>query len=120
MNPTRLLVLGRAGYVCEVCEGTLEGVHGHSLHHRRPRGMGGSKDPATHTAANFLAVCGSGTTGCHGWIEQHRALAYASGLLVRRGHDPAATPVVGYRGDSSPVWLCDEGHVHDTPDWEHE
>jgi hypothetical protein len=23
-------------------------------------------------ASNLLAVCGDGTTGCHGWMEAHR------------------------------------------------
>ena len=34
------------------------------LHHIVPRGNGGDDVPA-----NFLWVCGSGTTGCHGEIE---------------------------------------------------
>lgn len=87
---TRKAALDRAGYRCEVR------IPGHcyerpvNLHHRRPRGMGGSRDATVATTANLLAVCGSGTTGCHGWIEQHRAVAHDNGWLLRHGADPAA------------------------------
>lgn len=55
--------------------------------------MGGSKDPASNLPANILLLCGSGTTGCHGWIESHRAEALDLGLLVYRSHDPVQIPV---------------------------
>lgn len=85
----RTLVYARAGSRCERC-----GVYayGGSLHHRRPRGMGGTKDPAARSAANALLLCGTGTTGCHGWVESHRADALELGLLVRQGHDPHDVP----------------------------
>lgn len=35
-------------------------------HHRLPRSRGGPDDPI-----NLVALCGSGTTGCHGWVEHH-------------------------------------------------
>lgn len=67
---------------------------GGNQHHRRPGQMGGDKAAGTHEASNLLDVCGAGnTSGCHGWIESNRHAAYALGLLVRRGEDPAATPV---------------------------
>ncbi len=86
----RQTVYQRANYCCERC-----GIYaqGGSVHHRRPRGMGGDKRAATSTAANALLLCGSGTTGCHGWVESNREEAYARGLLVRRHDDPAAVPV---------------------------
>lgn len=55
-----------------------------SAHHIEARGMGGSKAPWTNTAANGVAVCGSGTTGCHGYIESHREHAETLGFLIRR------------------------------------
>lgn len=61
---------------------------GWSMHHRLPRGMGGSSDPVVNGAANAVTLCGSGTTGCHGWIEQHRAIAEDHGYIVRRGIVP--------------------------------
>lgn len=75
--------------LCEVC-----GAQGTNTHHRRPRGLGGSKDPATNLPSNLVRLCGSGITGCHGWIESNRAHAYHLGLLVHLGHDPAAVPVM--------------------------
>lgn len=55
--------------------------------------MGGSRDPLTNTAANLVCLCGSGTTGCHGWVEHNKAEARELGLLVRQGHDPRERPV---------------------------
>lgn len=54
-----------------------------SLHHRKPRGMGGSRDPRSFDPRNLVLVCGSGTTGCHGWIESHRDVARSEGWLLR-------------------------------------
>lgn len=77
-----------------------------SLHHRKPRGMGGSRDPAIHSPANIVFVCGSGTSGCHGWIESHRAEARDLGLLVYRNDDPVQIPVQLCYGT---VRLLDDG-----------
>lgn len=60
--------------------------------------MGGTKDPASNSPANILLLCGSGTTGCHGWVESHREEAYESGFLVRRGNDPGSLPVTTIHG----------------------
>lgn len=104
---TREIVTQRAdrgGWpVCERC-GTHRGAN---LHHRRPRQMGGSTDPATNTASNLLLLCGSGTTGCHGWIESHRAIAYQHGWLLRSWQIPLDTPVRIH--DRGPVLLDDIG-----------
>jgi hypothetical protein len=70
--------------------------------------MGGSKDPALSEASNLLLLCGSGTEGCHGWVESNRAVALDDGLLVRRGHDAAETPVTLRYGT---VYLTDDGGV---------
>jgi hypothetical protein len=88
-------VLARSGGVCECCG--LERYE--SLHHRTPRGMGGSTDPALNSPANIVAVCGHGTAGCHGKIEVSRAVATEYGWLVPRGQDPGTAPIL-YRG----VW----------------
>lgn len=42
-----------------------------------------------------MLLCGSGTTGCHGWVHGHPAEAYRLGLLVHSWHEPAAVPVWG-------------------------
>ena len=90
------LVHHRSRQRCERC-GTASATRW-SLHHRKPRGMGGTKDPMINSPANLLLLCGSGTEGCHGWVETHRAEAYDSGLLVHRGDDPASVPVKLMRG----------------------
>jgi hypothetical protein len=57
---------------------------GWSLHHRRPRGMGGSKDPMVNSPANALTLCGHATspTGCHHWAEKNRDVAFELGYLI--------------------------------------
>lgn len=63
---------------------------GWSAHHRMPRQMGGSSDPEIACITNCLILCGSGTTGCHGWVEKYRAIAEDYGYIVRRGINPPA------------------------------
>lgn len=53
-----------------------------SAHHRRPRGNGGTSDPRVGSISNCLILCGSGTTGCHGWVETYRAMARDYGYLI--------------------------------------
>lgn len=86
----RRIIIERAGRCCERCGRYAEGG---SIHHRTPRGMGGSRDPLISTVPNGVLLCGSGTSGCHGWVETHRAEARADGWLVPRGVDPATVPV---------------------------
>jgi hypothetical protein len=71
----------RDGGNCARCGITLSGFY--SLHHRKPRGMGGTKDPRSDDPRNLIHLCGSGTTGCHGYVESNRALAYTTGWLLR-------------------------------------
>jgi hypothetical protein len=69
---------------CVRCGTHLTGPRGvaWSVHHRRPRGMGGSREKWVNLPGNLLLLCGSGVTGCHGWVESHRETARASGFLV--------------------------------------
>lgn len=95
---TRRTVLERDGYACVRC-GTYVGPFGdYSIHHRRPRGMGGSKRPDTNQPANLVTLCGSGVTGCHGWAESNRDEARALGLLLWQSQTPSAEPVRTHRG----------------------
>lgn len=55
---------------------------GWSAHHRKARGRGGSSDPLRGGIANCLILCGTGTTGCHGWVERNRDRAIELGLLI--------------------------------------
>jgi 5-methylcytosine-specific restriction protein A len=88
---TREIVYGRAGLACELCH---RPAYQGSVHHRRPRGMGGSKAKWLNMPANLLLVCGSGTSGCHGKIESYREMAYNAGWLLRWGEEPEHRPFV--------------------------
>lgn len=59
-----------------------------SWSHRVPRGQGG-----TWSGSNGLDLCGSGTTGCHGWVESHPAAATALGWRVQSWRNPLMVPV---------------------------
>jgi len=84
----RALVLARAQGCCEVCGCDMAGLQ---VHHRRPRGMGGSLRPDTNRTSNALVVC----TSCHAAIESHREYARQRGYLVRQfGRPPLETPVL--------------------------
>lgn len=112
-----MAVLARDGYRCVCCGTPINGERGRdwSLHHRQPRGMGGAKHrPMAHTPANLIAVDGCGTTGCHGYIETHRAEALEKGWLVSKHSDPATTPVLVDHG-SRWVYLTETGEYADSP-----
>lgn len=66
----------------------------HSIQHRLPGQMGG--DRHKHQLANMVLMCGTGTTGCHGWAESHREQAHAQGWLVHRWETPATVPILRY------------------------
>ena len=102
----RALIIERSNARCERCGGTLNGIHGMSIHHRDARGMGGSKAPWLGEPPNLLALCGSGTTGCHGRIEHEPAWAYKRGLLLRTGDRPDETPFM----DSQDRWWLLTGY----------
>lgn len=89
-RPVCACIDGRSGGVCEVC-GNGRAVE---RHHRRPRGMGGSSEARTNSAANALHVCGV----CHRLIEANRTLALLLGWLLPQSADPAASRVM-YRGE---------------------
>jgi NTP pyrophosphatase (non-canonical NTP hydrolase) len=106
--PTAVVTLLRERSIdrCEMCGGRAT-----NSHHRRPRGLGGSRDPKTDAASNGVRICGSGTTGCHGWVEGNRETARELGWLVRQGQDPAEVPILLMRPAGVLEWvlLDDEG-----------
>ena len=111
----RQVVLERSGYRCEICGNKLGDNQFYSIHHRIPRGMGGTDRPELNQPQNLLSLCGSGTTGCHGYIESNRTEAYEKGWIVLRDHDPAETPVQisidlpGMPAIKKMVFLSDDG-----------
>lgn len=107
---TRQIVYARAGYRCELCK---ESAVGGSVHHRRPRGMGGDRRPETNAPSNLLLLCGSATTGCHGWVEENRQHAMFLGLLVSR-YDARPIPEIPVTLDSDrSIYLTDDGTYTD-------
>jgi hypothetical protein len=60
--------------------------------HRRARGMGGNRDPLISSPANGVPLCGSGTTGCHGWTEHHPRLAELLGWRLVGMQDALEEP----------------------------
>ena len=58
---------------CALC-----GARGSNRHEKLPRSRGGPRD-----AFNTVVLCGSGTTGCHGWVTASPDDAEALGLYVR-------------------------------------
>jgi hypothetical protein len=99
-----MAVMIRAQYRCELCGGALDSVNGMSIHHRKPRRMGGTRDPEINEPFNLLVLCGSGTTGCHGKVESNRLKAVFEGVILRANDDPKTTPVKDANGR---WWLLD-------------
>lgn len=100
----RSVIVEREGGRCARCGNTYP-TH---LHHRRPRGAGGSRRASTNTAANGLHLCWC----CHQFIEEHRDQALRHGWLVAQTDDPATVPVL-YRGQ----WMNidADGFLNPTP-----
>lgn len=105
----RRIVAERAKGRCELC-GISEGERPLTFSHRMPKGLGGNWYPS-----NGLRACGSGTTGCHGWIEHHPADAAAAGWRITRPESPYTSPaflVLPWPG----WWLLDDDGGYLTPD----
>lgn len=97
-------VMARSGGLCEVRTPQCWD-EGSQYHHRRPRGMGGSRSPVTGSAANALMVC----LACHHHLETAvRGEARDRGWIVRQSADPRLVPVFRY---GRWVLLDDEGGI---------
>jgi hypothetical protein len=79
----RELLYARSGRICELC-GMRRATN---AHHRRAAGR-------HWDVWNLLDLCGSGTTGCHGFVTEHAKVARDFGWVVLSRHDPLWTPVV--------------------------
>ena len=100
----RAVIRERAQNRCEMQVCCRDGGVHWQIHHRRPRGMGGTKRPETNWAACGLGVCAD----CHRFAESHRELALRNGWLVRQNQTPSQIPVL-YRHKW--VLLSDDGGV---------
>jgi hypothetical protein len=75
----------RAENMCEVkMRGCL--IHANNAHHRKNASQGGSDE-----LSNLLLACGSGVTGCHGWITEHPGEAKRNGWAMWRSDLPEFT-----------------------------
>lgn len=89
---TRVKIKMRAGMRCDLCGGRTTGGQ---IHHRQPRGMGGSaNDEAKGTPANGLYV----HPHCHENIEMDRTRSLKYGWLVRQSDEAEHMPVLLYDG----------------------
>lgn len=102
------------------CAWCGHGIHGErgrdwSLHHRRPAGMGGDRKPETHSPANLVLLCGSGTTYCHGRVERFRTESQVRGFLLSKlGVQPPASFVLEHAVHGL-VYLLDDGTFEAVP-----
>lgn len=97
----RRIITERSAGRCEVCGLTKMGMQ---IHHRRPRGMGGTVDGWVGDSPNGLMIC----PGCHRMVEARRQWAYEKGFLVRHGWRSPDVPVMLWSGwsllDPSPPY----------------
>ena len=98
----RVIVPLRENWCCLRC-GQWCKDRPHSLHHRRLRSALGHD-----SVPNLILLCGSGTTGCHGFVHANPALSAQHGyLLSRYSADSAETVPV-----KSWMW----GYIYLLPD----
>lgn len=85
----------------------LGGLHtGLQAHHRRARGMGGTRRETTSRVSNGVLACAA----CHLFLETgERGQARARGFLVSQYAEPAFERVF-YRHERW-VWLADDGSI---------
>lgn len=99
LNETVFLVLDRDRDRCARCYALCEGDRGWdwSIQHRIPRGMGGTSRPELGLTGNLVLLCGSATTGCHGYLETTAAGrqegAQHGWCLSKFTSDPTGVPV---------------------------
>lgn len=111
-HDAQILVDLRDGHSCRRCGRSFLG-YDYSRHHRIPKGAGGSA--LVDRASNIVKICGSGTTGCHGWVESHREDAETLGWILPKLNpdiDPETEPLFTIDGwvlfdDAGGVTPCD-------------
>lgn len=115
----RELITARSMCNCEAMIADVCVQRATTIHHRLPRGMGGSRKALINKASNGIAVCDR----CHDAIESRREWSYDNGFLVRRGCLPEQERIwwrCGFARNRQGKWekqwclLTDDGFVHRT------
>lgn len=101
------LAIERDGPTCRRCGRHLEGVSA-SAHHRKLR-----RHPDADQVANIVVLCGSGTTGCHGWVHANPAAAREDGWMLRGDQDPLEVPVWPSVPGLARVYLLADGTIRE-------
>lgn len=103
--------LHRRGGWCVICEKTT----GLTLHHVLPKGPPHFGDDVE---ANLVFLCGSGTTGCHGEIENaDKTARTALGLFLLENRQDVLEYLQGKLGRSAArEWL--RRHLHVAAAWD--
>jgi hypothetical protein len=81
------------------------GMAGNNWHHRRSKSI---RDGHTHCPCNGVWLCGTGSTGCHGWVHANPFVSRKNGWIVSR-HEavPGSIPMLSAMHKTW-VWLdCD-------------
>lgn len=101
-RPVIELVTARSQNYCE-CMSTGCTLIAEHIHHRRPKGLGGTRRPESQWASNALHVC----LRCHLKIHAMPTWSRTHGFLVRQSDEPATVPL--YWRFSQTVLLTDTG-----------
>lgn len=91
----RNIVRTRDGSRCQMCGCSIVDAPS-SIHHRRRRGMGGSA--LLERPSNLVRLCGTGTTGCHGFVESNRTQSTTRGWLLGFLDNPEEIPLLCFDG----------------------
>lgn len=79
-----------------------------TIQHRIARGMGGTSRSELGAAVNGILLCGSGTTGCHGWTEHNPVHAGLLGWRLPHWGDPEDEPF-WTNGGGWRAWVLEDG-----------
>lgn len=111
----RVAIIARDDGCCTRC-GINVSFQPHSLHHRKPRQMGGTTNPLSSDPRNIVLLCGSGVTGCHGEVEGDRTQAYDDGWLLT-DYAYLDRPLIALNGTR--IHLSADGSRRDEADPDH-
>lgn len=107
IDAARVLVYARDSHYCQMCGRSVVDFPS-SVHHRINRGSGGSAK--LERASLLIRLCGTGTTGCHGWITEEPGYGAGLGYVLPKLNpniDPTQEPILTH--EYGWVLLDDEG-----------